>query len=357
MSLPLVIRRTDFGLTEDERSFPDSVNDYLRTVSTRERVSAAEPLGYDADLWKELTHQGAVEAGLSEDTGGAGSLVQATLIAEAIGRHTAPVPYTESVVVARLLARVGSPESLSLSEQVASGQTIVGFASASGTGGWPQLVSTGAIADIVVGMVDGDLVSLARGGEVAQVPVQGALPTGWWGPQMATATTILAGDDAAAAFRRARDEYLTLTASALAGLGAATLDQAAVFAKDRTTRGVPIGSLQGVSHPLVTCKVAVEGARQTARKAAWFGEFESEANPKLPAVAFIAAARAADNASRAAMHVNGGMGVMVDSESARYLLRSKSWAAVVARVPDVQLELAEILRSPRYQNVIYPSML
>jgi len=57
------------------------------------------------------------------------------------------------------------------------------------------------------------------------------------------------------------------------------------------------------------------------------------------------------------MHVNGGMGVMADSESARYLLRSKSWAAVVARIPDVQLELANVLRSPRYQEVVYPSML
>jgi alkylation response protein AidB-like acyl-CoA dehydrogenase len=108
---------------------------------------------------------------------------------------------------------------------------------------------------------------------------------------------------------------------------------------------------------LVDGKIGVEGARHTARKAAWFCEFDPEGDPKLPSVAFIAASRAADRACRTAMHVCGGMGVMVDGEAARYFLRCKTWSAVVADLADVHLDLAAVLRRPRYQNAAYPSML
>jgi alkylation response protein AidB-like acyl-CoA dehydrogenase len=357
MALPLVVRRNDFRLTDDERVFPGSVADYLAAACTHETVRAAEPLGFDARLWRALTGQGVVEAARGPDEDGTAGLVQGALIAEACGTYTAPVPYMETVAVARLLGRIDVVAATELGAEVTSGRKVVGFAPGSALSGWPQLIASGAIADAVIGLLGDDLVLLERQHEVPQVAVQGHLPAGWWGPGMASVTRLLAGDRARAAFSLARDEYLVLTGSALAGLGAASLDQAAGFARDRTTRGVPIGALQGVSHPLAECKVAIEGARQTARKAAWFCEHEPAADPKLPAVAFIAAARAADRACRVAMHVNGGMGVMVDGEPARYLLRSKSWAAVVARIPDVQLELANVLRSARYQDVVYPSML
>jgi alkylation response protein AidB-like acyl-CoA dehydrogenase len=357
MSLPLVVRGNDFRLTDDESLFPSSVADFLASACTPDLVKKAEPLGFDPALWQALTGMGAVEAAQTSDGDAAGGLLQGTLVSEACGKFTAPVPYMEAVVASRLLAAVGAPDALALSNEVTSGRTIVGFASESAVAGWPQLVASGSIAHAVIGMDGDDLVLLERREEAPQVAVQGNLPAGWWEPGMATVTRLHTGDSARATFARVRSEYLVLTASVLAGLGAATLDQAAAFARDRTTKGVPIGALQGVSHPLVECKVAIEGARHTARKAAWFCEYEPAADPKLPFIAFAAAARAADRACRSAMHVNGGMGVMVDSESARYLLRSRSWAAVVARLPDIQLELAAILRSPRYQDVVYPSML
>jgi alkylation response protein AidB-like acyl-CoA dehydrogenase len=357
MPMPLVVRRNDFRLTDDESSFPSSVSDYLASACTHERVAEAEPLGFDAALWQSLTQMGVVEAAQASDADPASGLLQGALIAEACGQFTAAVPYAEAVAVARLLTAARAPGAGDLGLDVISGRAVVGLASGSRLGGWPQLVGSGAIASGVLGLLEGDLVLLRQDDRVPQVPVQGNLPAAWWGPEMSTVTGLLAGAEAEVAFARARSEYMVLTASALSGLGAASLGQAAAFARDRTTKGVPIGALQGVSHPLAECKVAVEGARQTARKAAWFCEHEPAADPKLPAIAFIAAARAADRACRTAMHVNGGMGVMADSESARYLLRSKSWPAIVARIPDVQLELANVLRSPRYQDVVYPSML
>jgi len=357
MSLPLLVRRNDFRITDDECSFPDSVSDYLTSACTHDLVRAAEPLGFDSALWQSLTGMGVVEAAQAAGGEQASGLLQGALIAEACGKFTAPVPYMETVAAARLLARIDAPVAADLSADLNAGRTIAGLAPGSALTGWPQLVASGAIAAAVIGLIGDDLVLLERYRDVPRVAVQGNLPAGWWAPDMASATSLLTGDQARTAFARARGEYMVLTASALAGLGGASLDQAAAFARERTTRGVPIGALQGISHPLVECKVAIEGARQTARKAAWFCDHEPAADPKLPAVAFIAAARAAERACRTAMHVNGGMGVMADSPSARYLLRSKSWAAVVARIGDVQLELANVLRSPRYQDVVYPSML
>ena len=45
---------------------------------------------------------------------------------------------------------------------------------------------------------------------------------------------------------------------------------AAEFAKTRYTLGVPISTLQGISHPLANMAITVQGGRGLARRAAWY---------------------------------------------------------------------------------------
>jgi alkylation response protein AidB-like acyl-CoA dehydrogenase len=81
-------------------------------------------------------------------------------------------------------------------------------------------------------------------------------------PGAADSRTVLASGAAALAeYQRALDEWRLLTASALAGLVEQTMTIAAGFAKTRYTLGVPISTLQAISHPLANMAITIEGGR------------------------------------------------------------------------------------------------
>jgi alkylation response protein AidB-like acyl-CoA dehydrogenase len=354
---PLVIRRNDFTLNNDDIAVRDAFAMFLRANCSVSRVKRNEPLGFDPDLWQELCELGALSMSVAAESGGdGGTLVQSALVAELCGEVAAPLPFAEQVAVARLLSRTRAAED-QMSE-VFSGRRIIGLAPGSIRGVWPQYIGSGAVADGVIGILDTDLVFLEpREKRPRAVATQGCMPIAKWSPDECVVTRIPGGGPGITAFATACDEYKVLTSSALTGLASKTIDLAARFASERSTRGVPIGSLQGISHPLVEVKVRIEGVRQTARKAAWYCEFEPEGDPKLPSICFIGAARAADEAGRVAVHTHGGLGVMADSDVALYFLRARSWASTVGHIPTELLGLAGMLREPRYRDVVYPSML
>ncbi len=72
-------------------------------------------------------------------------------------------------------------------------------------------------------------------------------------------------------------------AGALVGLVEETMTIAAEFAKTRYTLGVPISTLQGISHPLANIAITVQGGRNLARRAAWFLDNEPDERPELAA--------------------------------------------------------------------------
>ena len=107
----------------------------------------------------------------------------------------------------------------------------------------------------------------------------------WVDPAAADSRTVLAsGADALAEYQRALDEWRLLTAAALVGLVEETMTIAAEFAKTRYTLGVPIGTLQGISHPLANIAITVQGGRNLARRAAWFLDNEPDERPGAGAV-------------------------------------------------------------------------
>ena len=53
------------------------------------------------------------------------------------------------------------------------------------------------------------------------------------------------------------------------GIGAAALDLGCAYATERHAFGAPIGSFQGVAHPLADDATHLDGARLLAQKAAW----------------------------------------------------------------------------------------
>jgi alkylation response protein AidB-like acyl-CoA dehydrogenase len=148
----------------------------------------------------------------------------------------------------------------------------------------------------------------------------------WVDPAAAdTRTVVGSGPEALASYSLALDEWRLLTAAALVGLVDETMTIAAEFAKSRYTLGVPISTLQGISHPLANMAITVQGGRGLARRAAWYLDNEPDERPELASSAFVFMAEEASKAATMAVHIQGGLGVSAEAAASAYLLRARGW--------------------------------
>jgi alkylation response protein AidB-like acyl-CoA dehydrogenase len=322
------LRRLDYSLSEDHVALQDAYKQFFKTHCSIETVRAAEPSGFDKNLWERLCAMGATTMALPESCGGDGAtLVDLTLVAEEIGRSLAPVPWIDHVCAARLLARLGALDADTAGpDAVANGEQLAGLdARIDGPAG-ARLIPTGSIADHVV-IRDGDQVlRLTFATMPARVDNIGRLPMAWVDPGAADTRTVVAeGPEAVANYQRALDEWRLLTASALVGLVEETMTIAAEFAKTRYTLGVPISTLQAISHPLANMAITVQGGRNLARRAAWFLDNEPDERPELAPSAFVFMAEEAAKAATMAVHIQGGLGVCAEAAATAYLVRARGW--------------------------------
>ena len=102
-----------------------------------------------------------------------------------------------------------------------------------------------------------------------------------------------------------------LSAALLNGIARYALDRAASYANQRAVWGAPIGTHQGIAHPLAQAAIDVELARLMTTKAAWQydgGQDAAEASN----MAKFAAADAADAALNQAIQTHGGNGMATE---------------------------------------------
>ncbi|MDT5227893.1 MAG: hypothetical protein QOH94_1686 [Mycobacterium sp.] len=316
------LRRIDYSLTDDHQALQAAYRNFFKTHCSIETVRAAEETGFDKSLWERLCGMGATTMALPDSVGGDGAtLVDLTLVAEEIGRSLAPVPWIDHVCSARLLARLGSVE-----PDVVSGRQLVAFDAQHDNVPGPRLISTGSIADHVIVRDGEDVVRLGFDTRPTQVDNIGRLPMAWVDPADAGSRVVLAsGPVGLVQYQRALDEWRVLMAAALTGLVEETMTIAAEFAKTRYTLGVPISTLQGISHPLANIAITVQGGRNLARRAAWFLDNEPDERPELAAAAFVFIAEEASKAATMAVHVQGGLGVSAEAAATAYLVRARGW--------------------------------
>ncbi|GAA1262042.1 acyl-CoA dehydrogenase family protein [Sphaerisporangium rubeum] len=338
------LRRNDYSLSEDQESVRDAFAEFFTAECPATRVRAAEPLGYDERLWQDLVKMGAVSMGLPEAAGGDGAtMVDLALVAEEYGRVLAPVPFVEAVTAARALARCETEQAARSITDTMAGQAPATLALHPVTAGTRQLLPAGAIAAAVVALDGDDLVLYTREDPAAHVPNQGGAPLAWWRPSGAAREVLATGPAAREIFDAALAEWKVLTAAALVGLADEAKRLGAEFTKTRSTMGVPIGSLQGVSHPLATVEIEVSGARNLTRKAAWFREHEPAARPELVPMAYANAARCATLATRVGLHVQGGLGFTLESDVTLYFRRAKGWSVLPGDPSDELLAIGDVL--------------
>ena len=102
------------------------------------------------------------------------------------------------------------------------------------------------------------------------------------------------------------------------------LQGSVAYAKERHTFGRPIGSYQGVSHPLADAIVEVHCARLLIwRGIAGIAEGAKNAGETLSAAAWFAG-RAAEKAVSCSLHTFGGYGLTVEYDIHLYNLRAKA---------------------------------
>ena len=258
-------------LRDDQQATVAAFEDLFRKEAPSERVRAAEPLGFDAALWRSLVEVGAPGIAVPADAGGAGAtLLDAALVAEQLGRRVAPAPLVAASVAARVLARAtvaGAAEDLG--GRCWPAEPSVALALRPAHDGVAALVPWGAVADAVVAL-DGDELVLAAPRRPAVAPLR----LGRRGAGRRAGRRRIGRRAAGSCWRRDRrphasaavalDEWRALQSAVLVGVAAEALAQAVAYAKERHQFGRPIGSFQALAHGLVDAATAVDGARLLA---------------------------------------------------------------------------------------------
>lgn len=313
----------DFALSGDQALLVESFDALLGKQSRPEDVRAAEPLGFDPDLWQALRRLEPAAIAVPEEQGGWGaSVLDLCLIADTFGRHCAPVPVVETQVTARLLGRLGS-DAL---DAVLSGGEVATIALHRPIAGTARLVPAGAVADLTLVRDNGTLLAVRHRPALTQVPNLANLPLA--DVPVVAGETLATGTEAAAAFEIAVDEWLLFTASTLVGLCGAALALAVDYAKERTAFGKPIGAFQGIAHRLADAATGIDGARLLVHEAAWSADEGLGEAPERACMAFAFASDVARQVTYWAMHTLGGYGVMLEHDAQLYFRRARGWAGV-----------------------------
>jgi alkylation response protein AidB-like acyl-CoA dehydrogenase len=316
----------DLGRSEEQEQLVASFAALLAKGSSPEQVRAAEPGGFDPDLWATVLETGGTVMGVPEAAGGWGaSLLDLALVAEEIGRAAAPVPLIETQVAARLLAAVGAPAL----DRVLAAERLVTLAVRPVGAGRASLVPAGAVADAAV-VLHRDRLVCAHLDEAQRHVVANlaTAPLADLDLDLDGAEPLASGPRADAAFEVAVDEWLTLTAAALVGLGDAAHRLGCAYAAERRAFGVPIGTFQGVAHPLADDATRLDGARLLAHKAAWALDGGDPRGRELAAMALAFASGTAEKATYDALHVHGGYGFMMEYDVQLFFRRARGWARV-----------------------------
>lgn len=332
--------------SEDQQAVSEAFGDLFAREATPEVVRAAEARGgFDRGLWHKLAAAGAPGMAVpAADGGGGASLVDLAVVVYEWGRRIAPVPLVEHAVTARLLCTgAGRGVPRELRDAVVSGDLVATLAlqpvSSSGSA---RLVPAGAVADVVAGVRDGDLI-LDRSEPPGQArPNTADLPLA--DRDLSGAAVIATGEAAGDAWNAALTEWKALMAVAYAGLASEVLAMGVAYVKQRHQFGVPVGSFQAVQHGLADAATRAEGARLLAFRAVCAVDGDHPGGKRLASMALLFGAESARFAADRVLQYHGGYGYSAEYDVQLYYRRAAAWllqlgepAAEVARLAEDDL--------------------
>jgi alkylation response protein AidB-like acyl-CoA dehydrogenase len=337
-----------FGLSDEQRLLDASVRRFLAErlpvarVREQRDASAArsEPKAngvtttgthFDAGAWKELAELGVVGCLVPEEFGGAGlGVLDAAVIATALGHGAAPLPFLGPCVMAPLLLReLGSKAqqqrwlpalaagdariAVAAAERVERRQDAGVSCEAGRLSGTALFVIDGLGADAFLVPAGDDLwlvPAAAPGLEVAELPTLDATRSlaELRFSAVTPAERLGAAGASGPALDRAIDVARVLLAADLLGCCDRALELAVAYAMQRRQFERPIASFQAVKHLCAEMAAAIEPARSLV----WYAAHAFDAMPDEAALdASLAKAHLAEVATfvvRTATEVHGGIG-------------------------------------------------
>lgn len=309
-----------FALSDDQRVLQRTTAEFSAHLfaDSAVRASRADEGALRDDAWKKLTELDLVGIFVPESMGGAGgSVTDACVVAEVLGRYMAPVPYVGTAIAAAALLRFaeGPPEHLArlcrgeaysvlLGSQLEEPTSQAALAFDWSPGARGLVLSPGGRADVHELSHPIPLVDIDPWHPLCRVdPVPAAAVTGE-GP------------------RRARAAAWSGAAALLTGLADGALAEAVAYAKQREQYGRPIGSFQAVQHLCADMLFDVETSRSIAYGASWAVEHAPiDEAETLAATAKAHAGAAAIRACETGIQILGGIGV-TDEHDAHVRLRA-----------------------------------
>jgi alkylation response protein AidB-like acyl-CoA dehydrogenase len=347
----------DFAETAEQLLLRASVADLAARYGHPYWLGKARAGEKTRELWDEVGRLGYLGVGIPEEYGGGGrGIVELAIVAEELAAAGCPLRFivVSPAICGSVIGRSGTAEQKERwLPALASGTTKMAFAiTEPDAGSNSHRLSTVARRDgddwilagrktYISGVDEADAVLVVGRAEDARTgtlrPALAIVPTdapGFektliqveiTGPEKQFALFLddvrlpadaMVGETAdaalAALFAGLNPERITGAAFAN-GIGRYALDKASAYANTRQVWGVPIGSHQGLAHPLAHAAIQVELARLMTSKAAWLYDTGDDAAAGEAAnMAKYAAAEAALAALDQAIQVHGGNGLATE---------------------------------------------
>ena len=311
-----------FALTEDQREFGAAVRGYLaerfdlaavRGV-VEDVVNDPDGDGNPAALWKAAGEQGWLAVTVPEEFDGLGlGLVEAQVIARALGAGVAPGPWRGTVLAAEAIRLAGSDEQKAAwLPRLAAAEAVGALASSDAL----TAVEYGAIADVVVtpgGRLVTGASSTPRGsydGTVRLADLTGGTVEELAGPVEA----------------EIRARAAVLAGAELVGVAREALTRTVAYDRERRQFGVPVGSFQAIKHALADLHCTVTMAEHAVLYAAHAVDVEAEDAALAVSVAKAKAGDAAVASTGAMIQYHGGIGYTWEHEAHLFYKRAKRLA-------------------------------
>ncbi len=356
----------NFDFSDDQKMLKDQARKFLTDHCTLDHVRKILDGGasHDDNVWKGLCELGFTGAAIPEAYGGLGlGALELCVLAEELGHHCAPVPFSSSIyLAAEAIHLFGSEEQKQQwLPKLASGEIIGTVASAEGTkapapGNIATSFSGGKLTGKKLPVADGETASVAvvlanTGGSgeqavslvlvdltqksVARKAVHTIDPTRGHGEISfdKSAAQILGEEGAGwASYKRIEAGAAVLIAFEQVGGAEAALDMAKEYALERYAFGRQIGSYQAIKHKLADMYVKLELARSNAYYGAMVLADEGSDLEIAAASARVAASEAYRFAAQENIQVHGGIGFTWEANPQFHYRRSKLLALSLGSV-------------------------
>ena len=343
----------NLDFSDDQKFLQSEAKKFLEKEESvkRSRGVLESSESFDNDLWQKIIELGWKGIRIPEEYEGLGlGHLELCVIAEELGRHLAPVPFSSSVYLfTEALIKYGSEElKKEILPKLVTGEVVGTIAVTEDflaptsnnikTEVSDELISGTKIAvpdceaathSIIVCKssqgIDLRLVDLScEEVSINQVEnIDGS--RNHYSVEMKQAPSSLIGDEGNGwiLYESIINQAAVLFSFEQIGGSQAALDMAVNYANERYAFGKPIGSYQGIKHKLADMYVALTLAKSNSYYAAWALSSESSDLPVAAATARVSATKAYELCSKENIQTHGGNGFTWEYDCHLFYKRSK----------------------------------